>query len=91
ELTFQKPDFSVFRGLAIAFKAGRAGGSMPTVFNAANEMAVSKFLNREISYLEIPEMIEYAMSKHKLIKNPSIDEILVTEQETYDTINSKWR
>lgn len=64
------------------------GGSLPTVFNAANELAVARFLDRKISYLAITDMIEAAMRQHKVIDNPSVDEILAAEQETYDYLNS---
>ena len=90
QLTFEKPDMETFYGLRLAFEAGRAGGSLPTVFNAANELAVSKFLERKIKYLEIPEIIEYCMEKHTIIGNPSVDEILQTEQEVYEQIESRW-
>jgi 1-deoxy-D-xylulose-5-phosphate reductoisomerase len=83
-LTFEKPDTETFRGLKLAFDAARAGGSMPTVFNAANEMAVRAFLKGEIKYLEIYEMIEKAMDHHKRIDNPDVAQILAAEQETYD-------
>ena len=87
-MTFEKPDMETFRGLQLAFDAARAGGSMPTVFNAANEMAVKKFINREIKFLEIYEMIENAMQHHEKIENPGLDEILRAEQETYDFLRS---
>ncbi|MBQ6856074.1 MAG: 1-deoxy-D-xylulose-5-phosphate reductoisomerase [Lachnospiraceae bacterium] len=90
EIVFDKPDFENFRGLALAYDAGRMGGSMPVVFNAANEMAVANFLNREISYLEITDMIEASMGHHKKIEAPSLDEVLAAEQETYEYIRSKW-
>ncbi len=90
KLTFEKPDMETFYGLRLAFEAGKAGGSLPTVFNAANELAVSKFLSRKIQYLEIPEMIEYCMQTHKMIADPSVDEILQTEQEVYRQIESRW-
>lgn len=90
EIVFDKPDFENFRGLALAYDAGRMGGSMPVVFNAANEMAVAKFLNREISYLEITDMIEASMGHHKKIEAPSLDEVLAAEQETYEFIRSRW-
>lgn len=90
QLTFEKPDMETFYGLRLAFEAGRTGGSLPTVFNAANELAVSKFLERKIKYLEIPEIIEYCMQKHTIIGNPSVDEILQTEQEVYEQIESRW-
>lgn len=84
QITFEAPDYENFRGLALAREAGKRGGSLPTVFNAANEMAVSAFLDRKISYLAITDMIEAAMSYHKVIENPSVEEILDTEQETYE-------
>ena len=90
QLTFEEPDLETFYGLRLAYEAGKAGGSLPTVFNAANEKAVSKFLNREIRFLEIPEMIQACMEAHKNIANPSVDEIMQTEAETYDYIESRW-
>ena len=90
QLTFEEPDLETFYGLRLAYEAGRAGGSLPTVFNAANEKAVSKFLNREIRFLEIPEMIQACMEAHNNIADPSVDEILRTEAETYDYIESRW-
>lgn len=79
-LTFLEPDNDTFRGLELARKAAKAKGSMPTVFNAANEVAVRKFLGGEISFLEIYELIENAMNKHKVILNPTVDQILDTEK-----------
>lgn len=90
QITFEEPDMETFYGLRLAYEAGRAGGSLPTVFNAANELAVSKFLNREIRYLEIPEIIGKCMRNHKNIMNPSVEEILETEQEVYKQIESRW-
>jgi len=90
QLTFEKPDLDTFYGLRLAMDAGKAGGSLPTVFNAANELAVSKFLNRKIKYLEIPEIIETCMRSHKNIANPTVEEILRTEQEVYEQIESRW-
>lgn len=89
KLDFEKPDMDTFYGLYLAYDAGRKGGSLPTVFNAANELAVSKFLKREIKYLEIVEIIEDCMSAHKNIENPSLEEILETEAATYERINSR--
>lgn len=88
-LDFEKPDLDTFYGLALAYEAGRAGGSMPTVLNAANELAVSMFLDRQITYLEIIEIIEDCMKAHKKIENPSLEQILMTEQETYERIRSR--
>ena len=89
KLEFEKPDTDTFYGLELAYEAGRKGGSLPTVFNAANELAVSQFLNREIKYLEITEIIEDCMKAHKTIANPTVEQILDTEQETYDRIRSR--
>lgn len=86
QLTFEKPDTDTFRGLALAYEAARAGGSMPTVYNAANEKAVSLFLDGRIGYLQITELIEASMRHHKTIENPDVEQILRTEAETYDYI-----
>ncbi|MDE6619720.1 MAG: 1-deoxy-D-xylulose-5-phosphate reductoisomerase [Lachnospiraceae bacterium] len=88
-ITFEKPDMETFAGLKLAMRAAAEGGSVPTVFNAANEKAVSLFLDRKIRFLQIPELIAMCMDAHKKIENPSVDEILRTEQETYERINSK--
>lgn len=90
EITFDKPDFDNFRGLALAYEAGRRGGSLPVVFNAANEIAVARFLNREISYLEITDIIEASMNHHKTIDHPTLEQVLASEQETYEFIKSGW-
>ena len=90
QITFEKPDMENFPGLALAYEAGRIGGTMPTVFNAANERAVAKFLNREISYLPITDMIEGAMKGQTVKENPSVDEILEAEASAYDYIESRW-
>lgn len=89
KLDFEKPDMETFYGLKLAYKAGREGGSLPTVLNAANELAVSKFLKREVKYLEIMEIIEDCMNAHKNITNPSLEQILQTEAETYERIESR--
>ena len=89
-ITFEKPDFENFRGLSLAFEAGTTGGSLPTVFNAANELAVSLFLDRRIGYLTITDMIESAMRYHKTVQNPDVDQILAAERETYEYIKAKW-
>ena len=90
EIRFEKPDFDNFPGLSLAYEAGRTGGSLPTVFNAANERAVSMFLNRKIGYLTITDIIESAMRRHTVIPNPSVEQILAAERETYDYIESRW-
>lgn len=89
-ITFEKPDMETFTGLKLAMRAAAEGGSMPTVFNAANEKAVSLFLNRKIRFLQIPEIIEMCMDAHKKIENPDVEEILGTERETYELIRSKF-
>ncbi|MEW4413912.1 1-deoxy-D-xylulose-5-phosphate reductoisomerase [Clostridium sp. AN503] len=89
-ITFENPDMEVFKGLKLAYEAGRTGGSLPTVYNAANEYAVGKFLNKEISYLTIIDMIEGAMGHHKVVSQPDVNAILAAEQETYEYIESRW-
>lgn len=79
-LTFEKPDTDTFRGLALAIKAAKTGGTMPTVFNAANEEAVARFLDHKIGFLDIYDDIEKAMDDHRVIQNPSVDEILEAEK-----------
>lgn len=86
-ITFFKPDRDKFKGFDLAFRAGKAGGSLPTIYNAANELAVSKFLNEEIRFLDIPELIETAMNNHKVIDNPSLEQILESEKEAYESVN----
>lgn len=90
DLTFEAPDLDTFKGLALAMKAARAGGNIPTAFNAANERAVALFLNRKIKYLEIIDIIEACMENASFIENPSVDEILDTEQCAYDYISKRW-
>ena len=89
KLDFEKPDMETFYGLKLAYEAGKRGGSLPTVFNAANELAVSMFLRREAKYLEISEIIEDCMMAHKNIENPTLEQILEVEAETYERINSR--
>ena len=90
QITFERPDMETFYGLKLAYEAGKTGGSLPTVFNAANERAVAMFLNREIGYLQIPEIIAGCMEMHKVIADPTVEEILQTEQETYEYIKNRW-
>lgn len=90
QITFEKPDMVNFPGLKLAYEAGRRGGTLPTVFNAANERAVAKFLNNEIPYLAITDMIEGAMSGHTVKENPTVEEILEAEAEAYEYIESRW-
>ena len=86
QLTFEAPDTETFPGLKLAYRAARCGGSMPTVFNAANEMAVKLLLEKKIRFIQIPELIEAAMNNHRVIGNPDLEEILKTEAETYEFI-----
>ena len=88
-LTFERPDTETFRGLALGLRAAREGGSMPTVFNAANERAVSLFLNRKIGFLDIAELIEACMEHHRRVEDPDVDEILAAEAETYEYIAAR--
>ena len=90
QITFEAPDYENFRGLALAREAGKRGGSLPTVFNAANELAVAAFLDRKIGYLAITDMIEAAMGQHQVIENPSVEEILDTEQETCEFLRRRF-
>lgn len=82
-ITFEAPDTENFRGLALACEAGKKGGNMPTVFNAANEYAVARFLEGDIGFLEITDMIERAMSCIKYTDNPDVEQILETERAVY--------
>lgn len=89
-ITFEEPDMETFTGLKLALRAGKAEGSLPTVFNAANEAAVARFLDRRISYPAITEIIEDCMDAHKNRINPSVEEILEVEREVYERIESRW-
>ncbi len=90
EIHFEKPNTDVLRGIPLAVEASRIGGSMPTVMNAANEYAVARFLNKDIGFLQIYDMIEYAMKHHSVVAHPDLDEILAVEQETYQRLE-QWR
>lgn len=89
QMTFEAPDMETFRGLKLAYESARIGGSMPTVFNAANEKAVALFLDKKISFLQITDLIEECMQHHEVIYAPSVEEILETEQAAYAYINKK--
>lgn len=89
-LTFEAPDVENFPALSMAYEAGRIGGSMPTVFNAANERAVAKFLDEKIAYLEIIEIIKECMKQHRVIGDPTVEEILETERWIYEFIEGRW-
>lgn len=90
QITFEEPDMETFLGLPMAIQAAREGGSMPTVFNAANELAVRKFLHEEIRFLDIYDIIGQSMERHKKMESPDLDEILAVENETYQWIESRW-
>lgn len=89
-ITFENPDMDTFKGLPLAMQASKTGGSMPTVFNAANEKAVALFLNRKIGFLDIYEIIENAMNEHTLILNPTVEEIISIEQDMYKRLEGRW-
>ena len=91
DIQFEKPNTDVLRGIPIAVGASRIGGSILTAMNAANEYAVARFLKKDIAFLQIYDMIEYAMSKHQVIKHPDLSQILETERETYERLNKDWR
>lgn len=90
QLTFEEPDTETFRGLALAYRAAGRGGTLPTVFNAANEKAVALFLQKKITFLQIPELIESSMENHRVSDNPTVERILEAEQETYEYIRDKF-
>lgn len=90
EIIFDNPDMDTFKGLPLAMQASRLGGSMPTVFNAANERAVAMFLNKQIGFLDIYRIIEESMERHEIIQNPVLDQILETEEKSYEWIESRW-
>ena len=90
QITFEEPDMETFLGLPMAIRASREGGSMPTVFNAANELAVKKFLHREIRFLDIYDIIGQAIERHKKKEYPKLEDILAVENETYQWIESRW-
>ncbi len=90
QITFEEPDMENFRGLALAYEAGRRGGNVPTMFNAANELAVAMFLDRKIKYLDIIDIIEQTMTNIEYIDNPDVKQILDTEAAAYEYIRSRY-
>ena len=88
KLNFQEMDYKRFRALQLAFDAGVAGGTMTTVLNAANEQAVALFLNEEIKFLQIEEMIERAMDQHEVLANPDLETILHVDSETRKSVKN---
>lgn len=89
-ITFEKPDMETFRGLKLAYEAADRGGNIPTAYNAANEVAVARFLDRQIRYLDIPDIIEYAMKEVDYIENPTVEEILATQDYITEIIKGRW-
>ncbi len=89
-MTFEKPDTGTFKGLKLAYEAMEKGGNIPTAFNAANERAVALFLDHKIKYLDIVDIIEKSMNECSFIDNPSVDEILDTENTVYEYIDERW-
>lgn len=90
KITFEKPDMETFKGLKLAYEAAARGGNIPTALNAANEVAVARFLDRKIKYLDIPDIIEYAMNEVDYINNPTVEQILSTQEIVTDMIESRW-
>ncbi|MBO7709629.1 MAG: 1-deoxy-D-xylulose-5-phosphate reductoisomerase [Lachnospiraceae bacterium] len=90
EITFEAPDTETFKGLPLAYEAIRQGGSMPTVFNAANEKAVALFLNRKIRFLEIYDVITACMEAHRRISDPDVGQILAAQREAEELIEGRW-
>lgn len=89
-ILIEKPDMDVFKGLKYAYSAIADGGSMPTAFNAANECAVARFLDRKIKFLDIYKIIEECMASHTVIPDPDVSQILDTEKWVYDFVESRW-
>ena len=89
-ITFEEPDMKTFRGLPLAIKASKIGGSMPTVFNAANEKAVGMFLKKQIRFLDIYSIIEETMQTHTVIERPDVETITELEQDVYRQIGGRW-
>ena len=88
-LTFGKPDYDTFRCLSLAIKAGREGGTMPTVLNGANEVAVELFLKGKIKFNDIARIVENAMENHKNVLNPKLDDIIYTDKCVREEVYSK--
>ena len=89
-ISFEKPDMETFKGLKLAYEAAKRGGNIPTALNAANEYAVAKFLNDEIKFLDIADMIECAMNEAEFIADPDVEEILETEAKTYELLERNY-
>ena len=90
-MTFEKPDLENFPGLALAYQAAKLGGSVPTVYNEANERAVDLFLNRKLPYLGITDLIQEAMESIKEVPHPSLEEILAVKAQVDEFVDAKFR
>ncbi|MBE3592641.1 MAG: 1-deoxy-D-xylulose-5-phosphate reductoisomerase [Thermoanaerobacter sp.] len=90
QLTFEKPDLETFKCLSLAYEALKIGGTMTTVLNAADEIAVSLFLNKKIEFLQIAEIIEESMKEHNNIQNPTLDDIINVDKEVKEKIAKKY-
>jgi 1-deoxy-D-xylulose-5-phosphate reductoisomerase len=90
QIAFEEPDTETFSGIPLALRAAREGGSMRTVFNAANEQAVALFLQKKIGFLDIYDIIAQAMDHHRRIPDPDLGQILETEKATRDWIKGRW-
>lgn len=95
ELTFEKADIETFRNLALAYEAMQRGGNIPCIMNAANEIAIQHFLQDNIGFLEMSDIIEECMSKISFITNPTLEDYIITDKETRieatQLINKKYR
>ena len=90
ELTFEQPDTTTFRNLALAFDALRTGGNAPAVLNAANEIAVARFLRDELTFLDLPRVVEHALERVTLLSKPSLDDLVASDAEAR-RVATEWR
>ena len=90
ELTFEQPDTKTFRNLALAFDALRTGGNAPAVLNAANEIAVARFLRDELTFLDLPRVVEHALERVTLLSKPSLDDLVASDAEAR-RVATEWR
>ncbi len=91
KLTFDKPDYDTFKCLPLAIRAGREGGTMPTVLNGANEVAVELFLKGKIKFNDISRIVESSMNNHKNVLKPNLDDIIYTDKCVREEVYSKWQ
>jgi 1-deoxy-D-xylulose-5-phosphate reductoisomerase len=90
ELTFEQPDTKTFRNLALAFDALRNGGNAPAVLNAANEIAVARFLRDELTFLDLPRVVEHALERVAWVSKPSLDDLVASDAEAR-RVATEWR